>query len=325
MISIVIPTYNSERFMPDLLNSIFKTGIGDMEVVIVDDCSTDNTVKIAKGYPVKIIELENNSGPAKARNLGVRAARGDIIFFLDADVVVMNGTIGEVRDYFDKNPSANCVIGICEKEPLNNGFVPRYMALFEYIHLKGSKADKVSVFSPRCGALRKDLFEKVGGYKETYRRADIEDFEFARRINRTGSIILNRNMIVRHQFANLKQAVRNYFTRAVLWVHLFIKERKLDNAGPSVPSNGIAAISAFLSFISLFFLPFLNIAPYFFIFFLIVFVLANLRWLNFMRGERGVFFAVRALFLNYFLGIEITIAVIFGLLSYPFAEKIQGI
>ena len=56
MISIVIPTYNSSRFMPNLLDSIFKNKIDDMEVVIVDDLSTDDTVEIANRYPVKVIK-----------------------------------------------------------------------------------------------------------------------------------------------------------------------------------------------------------------------------------------------------------------------------
>jgi glycosyltransferase involved in cell wall biosynthesis len=321
MISVIIPTYNSEKFISNLLDSIFKSGVQGFEVVMVDDCSTDNTVEIAKKYPVKIVELGENSGPAIARNMGVKKAKGDILFFLDSDVVVMKGTINEVKDFFDKNPATNCVIGICTKEPLNKGFVPRYMALFEHIHLAGSDAERVSVFSPRCGAVRKDFFEKIGGYNETYRRADLEDFELARRINKADGIVLNRKMIVTHQFADFKKAVRNYFMRSVLWVHLFIKERQLDNAGPSVPSNGIAAICAFFSFISLVLMPFINIELYSFVFFIIIYFLANLRWLSFMRREAGFIFMVKAIFLNYILGIDITIAAIFALISYPFKKR----
>ncbi len=75
MISIVIPTYNAERFMTPLLDSIFRNKIKDMEVIIVDDCSKDDTVKIAKNYPVRIIELQKNGGPAKARNIGVEVCK----------------------------------------------------------------------------------------------------------------------------------------------------------------------------------------------------------------------------------------------------------
>jgi len=321
MVSIVIPTYNAERFMTPLLASIFRNKIDDMEVIIVDDCSNDNTVKIARTYPVRVIELKKNGGPAKARNIGVEAAKGDIVFFLDSDVIVMDGAIKEVEDYFDKNPSANCVIGVCSTEPLNRGFVPAYMAMFEYIHLIGLQYAGVSVFAPRCGAIKRDFFLKIGGYDENYRGADVEDFELARRINKTDCIILDPKIVVRHQFANFRQALRIYFRRTVMWVHLFFKAKKLDNAGPTSPGNGIAAICAFFSFILLFFVPLAGFARLPFLFLMTVYIISNLRWWNFMRREKGFMFAARALLLNYFLGIEIMIAAMYALVSYPFRKK----
>jgi glycosyltransferase involved in cell wall biosynthesis len=322
MLSIVIPTYNASRFMPGLLDSIFKNAIDGMEVVIVDDCSTDNTLEIARRYPTRVIQMSKNGGPAMARNKGVEAASGDIIFFLDSDVIVLDGTIQEVRSFFDKNPSANCVIGVCSTEPLNKGFVPKYMAMFEYIHLLGTHDNRVSVFAPRCGAIKKDFFQKIGGYDESYKGADVEDFELARRINRADSIILDPKILVRHQFVNnIQEALKNYFKRAVMWIHLFLKEKQFDNAGPTAPSNGIAAICAFFSFLSLFLVPFTPVAGYAFLFFLIVFLLANIKWLNFMKKDAGVLFAIRALFLNYILGIDIIIASTYGLLNYPFSKK----
>ncbi len=325
MISIIIPTFNSERFVPGLLDSIFSSSVKNFEVIIADDCSTDNTVSVAKNYPVKLVRMERNSGPARARNSGAKAAKGDILFFLDADVAVIDGTISEVERYFNNDPHANSVIGVCEKEPLNSGTVPRYMALFEYIHLSGSKSDTVSVFSPRCGAVRKDFFEQIGGYNEKYKGADVEDFELARRINKNGSIALNRNMVVRHQFAGFRQVVKNYFKRAFQWVHLFLKDRRFDNAGPSVPSNGIAAVCAFSSFVSMFFIPFTDIAVYLYVFLVAAYLLVNYKWLVFMRREAGMFFLFKALVLNYIFGIDIMIAVIFALVTYPFKRNWQKI
>ncbi len=322
MISIVIPTYNASSFMPALMESIFKQAVTDMEVIIVDDCSTDNTLEIVAEYPVRIIKMEKNGGPARARNKGVGAAKGDIIFFLDSDVLVMDGTIKEVEDYFKKDRSANSVIGICATEPLNKGFVPKYMAMFEYIHLVGIPGNKVSVFAPRCGAIKKDFFLKVGGYAESYKGADVEDFDLARRITGVDSIVLNPKIVVRHQFVNnFREAVKNYFKRAAMWIHLFMKVKQFDNAGPTAPSNGIAAVCAFLSFISLFFIPLINMAGYIFVTLLVIFLFANMRWWNFMRKEAGFLFSVKALFLNYVLGIDIIIASIYGLISYYFSQK----
>ena len=321
MISIVIPAYNAERFIMPLLDSIFRNKIKEMEVIIVDDCSKDDTVSIAKNYPVKVIELQKNGGPAKARNIGVEAAIGEIIFFLDSDVIVLDGTIKEVQDHFDRNPSAKCVIGVCDTEPLNKGFVPAYMAMFEYIHLIETPGNKVSVFAPRCGAVRKDFFMKIGGYKESYKGADVEDFELARRISRSDSIILNPKILVRHQFANFQQALKIYFKRTVMWVHLLLKVKKLDNAGPTSPSNGIAAMCAFFSILFLVLIPFSGFAKHLFAFFIIVYIISNLKWWNFMRKEKGLIFAGRALLLNYFLGIEIMIAAMYAVVIYPFLKK----
>jgi glycosyltransferase involved in cell wall biosynthesis len=308
--------------MPDLLDSLFKQAVDDMEVLIVDDCSTDNTVEIVQKYPVRVVRMEKNGGPARARNKGVEEAAGDIIFFLDSDVIVLDGTVQEVKDYFDKNPHANCVIGLCATEPLNKGFVPKYMAMFEYIHLLDIPGSSVSVFAPRCGAIKKELFQRVGGYDESYKGADVEDFELARRIIKEDRIYVNPKMLVRHQFVNnIQEAVKNYFKRAVMWIHLFIKNKKFDNAGPTAPSNGIAALCSFFSLLSLMVLPCVPSAKYAFISLLLMFLFANVRWWNFMRKEAGLLFSIKALFLNYLLGVDIILASMYGLISYPFSEK----
>ena len=321
MISIVIPTYNSSKFMPNLLDSIFKNKVDDMEVVIVDDLSTDDTVEIAKKYPVNVVELEKNGGPARARNIGVGEAKGDIIFFLDSDVVVLDGTIKEVEDHFRNDPSAQCVIGICSTEPLNKGFVPRYMAMFEYIHLLDTPGNKVSVFAPRCGAIKKELFRDLGGYRETYKGADVEDFELARRICKVEDIYLNPKMLVKHQFVNnIEEAVRNYFKRSVMWIHLFLKDKQFDNAGPTSPSNGIAAICSFLSMLALLASPFIDGALNIFALFMIIFIIANLKWWNFMRKEAGLEFSLKGLLLNYVLGIDIIAASLYGTITYYFKQ-----
>lgn len=303
------------------MTSIFNQAVDDMEVIIVDDCSTDNTVELAGEYPARVIVMEQNGGPAKARNRGVAEAKGDIIFFLDSDVLVLDGTVREVREYFKNDHDANCVIGVCATEPLNKGFVPKYMAMFEYIHLLDALGKNLSVFAPRCGAIKKDLFLEAGGYDESYKGADVEDFELARRINKLDRIALNPKMLVRHQFVNnVEEAAGNYFKRTVMWIHLFIQDKQFDNAGPTAPSNGIAAISAFMSFLSLLFMPVIDGAGHAVFIFVLSFLFFNLRWWNFMRKEAGLLFAAKALLLNYILGIDIILALIYGVTTYPFKK-----
>ena len=85
-----IISYNSEKFIKKSVNSVIKQSYQNIEIIIVDDCSTDKTLEILqqlkKKYFFKIIKLNQNSGtPGKPRNIGIENSRGKIIAFLDAD------------------------------------------------------------------------------------------------------------------------------------------------------------------------------------------------------------------------------------------------
>lgn len=89
-VSVIIPTYNSEKTIERALNSIFaQDGRGELfelEVIVVDDCSTDNTVSILSKFPVRLFKNEINSGgPNKGRNTGLENARGEWVIFTDHD------------------------------------------------------------------------------------------------------------------------------------------------------------------------------------------------------------------------------------------------
>jgi glycosyltransferase involved in cell wall biosynthesis len=87
MISVVIPAYNAERYLAQALESVVRQTHTEIEIVVVDDGSTDRSADVARSYPdsrVRVVE-QPNGGPAAARNHGVRLARGELLAFLDAD------------------------------------------------------------------------------------------------------------------------------------------------------------------------------------------------------------------------------------------------
>jgi glycosyltransferase involved in cell wall biosynthesis len=98
-ISVVIPTFNSSQYIEETLESVFAQSYSDIEIVIVDDGSTDNTIevvsRILKGSKKKwqVLSLEKNAGPSAARNVGYLAATGSWIQFLDSDDLLMPGKI----------------------------------------------------------------------------------------------------------------------------------------------------------------------------------------------------------------------------------------
>lgn len=97
MISVVVPVYNVAQYLPDCMNSIFAQNVADMEVILVDDGSTDNSGALCDQYTkkygnVKVIH-QKNAGLSAARNTGIEAAKGEFITFVDSDDMLADGFI----------------------------------------------------------------------------------------------------------------------------------------------------------------------------------------------------------------------------------------
>lgn len=86
LVSIIVTTFNSEVFIENCIDSLLNQSIKNIEIIVVDDASTDNTVALLKKYPsIKVIELDENRGTYYARNIGIRHASGEFITFQDSD------------------------------------------------------------------------------------------------------------------------------------------------------------------------------------------------------------------------------------------------
>ncbi len=107
-ISVVIPTYQHARTLPACLDSVFAQDYGNIEVIVVDDGSTDNTAEVLSVYAdrVKIITQENQ-GSNPARNAGLAAATGELVIFVDADVIMQPTMLTMLADALANNPSAS--------------------------------------------------------------------------------------------------------------------------------------------------------------------------------------------------------------------------
>ncbi|MFA7188240.1 MAG: glycosyltransferase [Alphaproteobacteria bacterium] len=93
-ISVIIPLYNTEKYIGDCLDSVLSQNYPNLEIIVVDDGSTDNSVLIAKSYKVNVIE-QKNMGVSVARNTGINAATGEYIHFIDADDKLLNNDFYE--------------------------------------------------------------------------------------------------------------------------------------------------------------------------------------------------------------------------------------
>ena len=109
-VSVVIPMYNAEKYIAECLESVLAQTLQDFEVILVNDCSTDNCRRIAESYIEKfggrleIYDNEKNSRAAATRNNGLRLACGEYVFFLDADDMILSHGLAEaykVAKYFN--------------------------------------------------------------------------------------------------------------------------------------------------------------------------------------------------------------------------------
>jgi len=111
-ISVIIPTYNHAQYLGEAIESVLSQDYPDMEVIVVDDGSTDNTQEVSSRYHGKITFIEQpNGGCALARNAGLNAATGEYIVFLDSDDSLLPGSLLIRAQYLDKHPKVGMVCG----------------------------------------------------------------------------------------------------------------------------------------------------------------------------------------------------------------------
>ena len=138
-ISIIVPVYNNAKDLPECLSALVGSSCPTSEIIVVDDGSTDDTPIVADRMGVNVIRLGENSGVAAARNCGARHARGEILFFVDADVVVAPGAVERVVKVFEDNPELSAVFGSYDAQPRARGIVSQYRNLLHHFgHQNGN-------------------------------------------------------------------------------------------------------------------------------------------------------------------------------------------
>lgn len=219
-----------------------------MECIVVDDGSTDGSVGVARELGATVLQTGRRRGPAFARNLGARAARADLLFFLDADVCVHADTVERVCADFAEDPGLDALIGSYDPAPLSPDFLSQYRNLMHcYVHQ--TSRSQACTFWSGCGAIRKSVFLEHSGFDESYRRPAIEDIELGFRLVRAGrKIVLDRALQVKHlkrwTFFNLLKT--DILDRGIPWTELILRDRKMPNDLNLHLSERISVALAFL-------------------------------------------------------------------------------
>jgi len=223
--SVIIPNHNGEDNLAEVLDAVFGAGESSLEVIVVDDASTDNSRRIAADYPVRWIPHRTCRGAAAARNTGASAAAGRILVFVDNDIVIPADTFRKLKAHYRDN-RVEGVIGLLRPLTRYGNLCSQYKNFYmHYTYLK--LPDEVTVFYTSIASIRRETFQDVGGFDPLYRSATIEDMEFGIRATAAGyKIIIDRSLQVDHiRHYTLASLLKTDFRRATGLAKMALRDR----------------------------------------------------------------------------------------------------
>lgn len=255
-LSVIIPTNQLSEDLTACLRSLHaQTLVPEHEVIVVlDGIAKDPSFFTPFSEAIKIIELKENRGPAYARNEGARQASGNVLFFVDADVVLHPDTLHKVDAFFSRPDHTPALIGSYDDQPFHTATVSKFRNLLHHYTHQCSPSG-VSTFWGACGAVTKEAFWHVGGFDTSFPKPSVEDIELGYRLLESGyKITLQKDIFVKHlkhwTFQNMLQT--DIFYRAKPWTKLLIRHQKMKEKNLNInPEEKIAAILLFLSVLSL--------------------------------------------------------------------------
>lgn len=197
-VSVVIPVYRGGDDFARCLRSVAAAKPQPLQVIVVVDGDGPADAAIARQHGATVIEIPGPGGPARARNVGARAAEGRVLFFTDADIEVAPETVGQIAGVLQRDDAPAAVIGSYDDTPAHPGFLSQLKNLsHHYVHQQGDR--EAFTFWGACGGIRRDVFLAMGGFDESYTRPTIEDIELGYRLVAAGHRIeLRREIQVKH-------------------------------------------------------------------------------------------------------------------------------
>lgn len=303
-VSVVVPVYQSASTLTECLQAISTSSLNTnvRELIVVDDSSSDGSAAIANEHADVVLHVVGGPrGPAHARNLGAQQARGDVLVFVDADVVVSHTALAQLDELFTRDRELTAAFGAYDTSPRDPGVVSQYRNLLHhFVHTK--HPGEAVTFWSGLGAVRRQTFLEVGGFDANrFPRPLCEDIEFGYRLTDRGHRML---LVPEVQGTHLKRWTlggmlrTDLYARAIPWMHLLL-ERRGQRASRALNVNavdmwltalaGVACAAALLTVM-------LGDARWLWLvlFCIVCMVVGNAPLLRWFAGIRGAAFAVYA-------------------------------
>jgi glycosyltransferase involved in cell wall biosynthesis len=220
LLSVIIPCYNAARFLSEAVASVLAQGYEPVEILVVDDGSTDATAQVATGLGAAVQYLrQENRGPSAARNLGLGQARGEIIALLDADDLWPEGKLDLQVGRLMADPELDVVSGRVRYIELAGGRIPD-------LRFEGPDRSLPGIHLGAC-VYRRRAFQRVGLFDETLRYSEDHDWFLRAREEGLKMVVLAAvTLLYRMHDANMTRNIPGRNAIQTLMIHKSLQRRR---------------------------------------------------------------------------------------------------
>ncbi len=266
------------------------------EILIAADGAVDDCRPLATTHGAIVIVVEGPSGPATARNRAAERATGDILVFVDTDVVAAADALPGMCRLLEEQPGLAGVFGAYDLEPPERNFMSQFKNLSHaYVHEIG--AGDASTFWAGLGAIRAAVFRSVGGFDERFRRPSVEDIDLGYRVVASGhSLCLDPRFRGRHlkRWTMWSSVATDVVARGVPWTQLIHRSGAPKNRLNLSAALRLSVVCAYLLLMSI---VLVALTPWFLVpavAALLALVGLNLDYYRWLARQRGLLFALQA-------------------------------
>jgi glycosyltransferase involved in cell wall biosynthesis len=295
------------------------------EIIVVNDGSTDaGATLVEQMTEVRLCHTNKQSGPGAARNLGATHAKGDYLWFVDADVVLADDA-GRVLQTFllslSSNDGIKAVIGSYDTQPQAQNFLSQYKNLVHHYYHQNA-ADAASTFWSGCGVIERTAFAGVEGFDvDRFPYPSCEDIDLGYRLRDEGvQIRLLKTLQGKHlkewRFVNLLYT--EVFRRALPWSTLMLERNGLSNDLNVGKVERLRAIAVFVTLACCIAVAFGAFSPLLVAGCLGVLVIANWRFITFFYRQKGIAFTIGAFAYHQFYYVYSTLAFAWAWFAFQF-------